>query len=146
MSKWQHATMAVTFAGVIMFSSANSYAVSQEEYQSALTELLEAGPATYLNLNAHGKTSTDIDTRLTDIYNSNGLQPFWIENGKPSQRALDIISVLADAKNHGLEPNSYFLDGIVQYTESKTAADLVRLDVLLSLGMMRYVADQREGR
>lgn len=129
-----------------MFSSASSFAVSNEDYQSALIELLEAGPATYLDLNVHGKTSAGIDKNLTDIYHSNGLQPFWIENGKPSQRAVDIINVLEDSKNHGLDPNSYFLDGIVQYTDSKQAADLVRLDVLLSLGMMRYVADQREGR
>ena len=146
MRKWQYTTIAVTVAGVFLFSSANSFAASKEEYQNAFIELLEAGPATYLNINVHGKTSTDIDKSLTEIYHSNGLQPFWIENGKPSQRALDIISVLGDAKNHGLEPNSYFLDGIVQYTDSKNAADLVRLDVLLSLGMMRYVADQREGR
>ena len=146
MRKWQHKIIAITVAGVFMFSSASSFAVSNEEYQNAFIELLEAGPATYLDLNVHGRSSTDIDISLTDIYHSNGLQPFWIEKGKPSQRALDIISVLGDAKNHGLHPNSYFLDGIVQYTESKSAADLVRLDVLLSLGMMRYVADQREGR
>jgi L,D-transpeptidase YcbB len=146
MRKWQHKTIAIMVAGVFMFSSANSFAVSNEDYQNAFIELLEAGPATYLNLNVHGKTSADIDKSLTDVYQSNGLQPFWIENGKPSQRALDIISVLEDAKNHGLDPNSYFLDGIVQYTNSTDAADLVRLDFLLSLGMMRYVADQREGR
>jgi murein L,D-transpeptidase YcbB/YkuD len=146
MRKWQHTTIAVAVAGVVMFSSSNSFAVSKDEYQDAFIELLEAGPATYLNLNVHGKESTDIDRSLTDIYHSNGLQPFWVENGKPSQRAADIISVLEDSKNHGLDPNSYFLDGIVQYTDSKDAADLVRLDVLLSLGMMRYVADQREGR
>lgn len=146
MRKWQHTTIAFAVAGVVMFSSSNSFAVSADEYQNELIELLEAGPATYLNLNVHGKESADIDRSLTDIYHSNDLQPFWVENGKPSQRAADIISVLGDAKNHGLDPNSYFLDGIVQYTDSKDAADLVRLDVLLSLGMMRYVADQREGR
>ena len=43
-------------------------------------------------------------------------------------------------------PASYFVDKIHQYWDSRDANGLVRLDILLTLGMMRYVADQREGR
>jgi murein L,D-transpeptidase YcbB/YkuD len=74
------------------------------------------------------------------------LQPFWIEGGKPSQRATDIISILEQANSHGLDPNDYFVNRINQYINDRTTAELVRLDILLSMGMMHYVADQREGR
>jgi murein L,D-transpeptidase YcbB/YkuD len=74
------------------------------------------------------------------------LQPFWIENNKPSSRADDIVSVLKDAERHGLNPASYFVHKIDQYWESRDVTGLVRLDIYLTLGMMLYVADQREGR
>ncbi|MBE9543751.1 MAG: L,D-transpeptidase family protein, partial [Proteobacteria bacterium] len=76
----------------------------------------------------------------------NKLQPFWIEDGKPGPRAADILAVLKNAENHGLNPASYFVDKVDQYWDSKDTAGLVRLDILLTMGMMRYVADQREGR
>ena len=146
MRRWQHATMAAIVLGTMIFSSAHSYAASKDAYQNVFIEHLEMGPATYLNLNAHGKTAADIDKRLTDIYLGNGLQPFWIRDGKPSSRAADILAVLKDAQSHGLNPDSYFIDKIHQYWNSKDAVGLVRLDILLTMGMIRYVADQREGR
>ena len=146
MKKLQYATVAVVVAGALIFSSAPSYATSNDEYQNVFIEYLEVGPASQLNINVHGKSSADIDKILTDIYHSNGLQPFWIKDGKPSQRAADIISVLEDAESHGLDPSSYFVDKINPLRDSKDTADLVRLDILLSLGMLRYMADQREGR
>ena len=146
MRRWQHATMAIMVLGALIFCSAHSYAVSKDAYQNVFIEHLEMGPATYLNINAHGKIAEDIDKRLTEIYHGNGLQPFWIRNGKPSPRAADILAVLKDAESHGLDPASYFVDKIHRYWDRKDTTGLVRLDILLTLGMMRYVADQREGR
>jgi murein L,D-transpeptidase YcbB/YkuD len=146
MRKWQYATIMVVVAGAVMFSSASSFAALKDEYRNAFIEFLDIGPAAELNINVHGKNSADIDKSLADIYTSNGLQPFWIKDGKPSQRAADIIKVLADAESHGLDPISYFVDRINYYKDSRDPADMVRLDILLSLGMMRYMADQREGR
>jgi len=146
MRRLQHATMAAIVLGTMIFSSAHSYAASKDAYQNVFIEHLEMGPATYLNLNAHGKTAADIDKRLTDIYLGNGLQPFWIRDGKPDMRATNILAILEDAESHGLNPDSYFIDKIHQYWNSKDAVGLVRLDILLTMGMIRYVADQREGR
>jgi len=146
MKSWKHTTIKAVIAGVLIFSSGQCCATSEENYQNTLVEFLEVGPATYLDINAHGRNSANLDQNLTDLYHSNGLQPFWIENGKPSKRAAEIISVLEDAGSHGLDPQSYFLDLINQHKVSKHPNDMVRLDILLSMGMMRYVADQREGR
>ena len=146
MRRWQHAAMAVMVLGALIFSSAHSYATSKDAYQNVFIEHLEMGPATYLNLNTHGKIAADIDKRLTEIYHGNGLQPFWIRDGKPGLRAANVLAVLEDAESHGLDPDSYFIDKIHQYWNSKDTVGLVRLDILLTLGMIRYVADQREGR
>lgn len=146
MRRLQLATIAVMVLGALIVGSAPSYGASKEAYQNALIEHLEVGPATYLNLNFHGTSAADIDKGLTEIYHNNRMLPFWIRDGKPNNRAADILAVLEDAENHGLDPDSYFVDQIRQYWDSKDIVGLVRLDILLTLGMIRYVADQREGR
>jgi murein L,D-transpeptidase YcbB/YkuD len=110
-----------------------------------LGQYLKMGPATSLKLNIHGRSSDKIDKILIDIYRNNGFQPFWITNGKPSQRAKDIFAVLRDADKHGLNPSRYLVNNISQFWKSDDTASLVRLDIVLTLGMVRYVADQREG-
>ena len=146
MTKWQHTTMVIMVLGGLFIYPAQGNAASKDAYQKVFIELLELGPATYLKISAHGKTAADIDKRLTELYHANGLQPFWIKDEKPGPRGADILSVLEDAKSHGLVPADYFVDKIHRFWDSSDTAGLVRLDILLTLGMMRYVADQREGR
>jgi murein L,D-transpeptidase YcbB/YkuD len=136
----------VLVTGILVFHSANGIAVSDGAYQRALIEHLDFGPATYLNIDVHGKTAADIDKRLTELYHGNKLQPFWIVDGKPGQRAIETLAVLDDAGSQGLVPNDYLVDKIHQYWNGKDTTGLVRLDILLTLGMMRFVGDQREGR
>lgn len=115
-------------------------------YEKAFADNLNMGPAASLKLRAHGRSSEDIDKLLIQIYRSNGLQPFWIKDGGPSQAGADIYEVLSDADKHGLNPASYLVSNIKQFWNSTDTADLVKLDIILTLGMMLYVADQREGR
>jgi len=115
-------------------------------YQNEFIEHLEAGPAGYLGLSVHGRSAAEIDAALGEIYHANGLQPYWLESGRPGRRAEAIRAVLDDAASQGLEPDDYFTDLIHRYWESRDRTGLVRLDILLTLGMMRFVADQREGR
>ncbi len=146
MKRWQLTSIAILVLVALIFCSAPSNATSINDYQDVFIEHLEMRPATYLNLNIHGRVAAEIDNSLSEIYHDNKLQPFWIEDGKPGPRAADILAVLKDAESHGLNPASYFVDKVDQYWDSKDTAGLVRLDILLTMGMMRYVADQREGR
>ena len=104
MKRWQLTTKSILVLVALMFCSAPSNAVSENAYQNVFIEHLEMGPATYLDINVHGKAAADIDRRLTEIYHSNKLQPFWIKDDKPGPRAADILAVLKDAENHGLNP------------------------------------------
>ena len=111
MRRWQHTTIAIMILGTLLFCSTSSNATSINAYQDVFIEHLEMGPATYLNLNVHGRVTAEIDKLLTELYHNNKLQPFWIEDGKPGQRAVDIVSVLKEAESHGLNPDSYFVHG-----------------------------------
>jgi len=133
----------LTFA--VMYTAMTAVAEVQD-FQQVCIELLEAGPARYLQLQAHGRSAAEIDTLLADMYHANGLKPYWLDGDSPSDRAKGILAVLDDAASQGLDPDDYFTGMIHDYWKRRDVAGLVRLDILLSLGMMRYVADQREGR
>ncbi|MGW8195708.1 MAG: peptidoglycan-binding protein, partial [Desulforhopalus sp.] len=109
-------------------------------------EALRSGPASSLKLKAHGRKSDEIDAALLQIYQDNQFHLFWIKDGRPSQRGADILVALQDAGKHGLDPSDYLVGNIVQFWKRTDPAGLVKLDIVLTLGMMRYVADQREGR
>lgn len=146
MGRCYYAKIIVLVIGVLLVHSARSIAASNDAYQSVFIEHLEMGLATYLNIDAHGIAAADIDKRLSELYHGNRLQPFWIIDGKPGPRAAETLAVLEDAESQGLVPNDYLVDKIHHYWDSKDTTGLVRLDILLTLGMMRYVGDQLEGR
>ena len=104
------------------------------------------GPAKLLNFSILGTGPAEIDETLLTLYRDNGFQPFWIKNGRPGRHGEDIREVVRDAGKHGLDPSHYLSMNIDEFWDSTSTVDLARLDILLSLGMTRYVANQREGR
>ena len=121
-------------------------AIEAEEFQVAFIEVLEFKPAKYLGVETYGRDSTTIDKRLSQFYHKHNLQPFWVSSDGPGKRARQIYDALLAADKEGLDPKRYYIDRIEKYWKSTDAVGLVRLDVLLSLGLIRYVADLREGR
>ena len=121
-------------------------AAGDDSYEQALMESLDIGPAKTLHFTILGSSSAEIDEALLALYRENGFQPFWIENGRPGKHGEDIRDVLRDAGQHGLDPSLYLSRNIDEFWDSTDTVDLARLDILLSLGMTRYVANQREGR
>ena len=128
----------------LLMCSSSGYS-AMDATKDMLIQYLKIGPATSLKLDSHGRSPDEIDKILFDIYRNNDFHPFWVTNGKPGQRAKDIFAVLRDANKHGLNPSSYLVNNISKFWKSDDTASLVRLDIILTLGMVRYVADQREG-
>ena len=98
---------------------------------------LGMGPAKTLNFSILGTGPAEIDETLLTLYRDNGFQPFWIKNGRPGRHGEDIRDVLRDAGKHGLDPSRYLSRNIDAFWDSSDTVDLVRLDILLSLGMTR---------
>ena len=123
-----------------------SLAVAAEDFQAAFIEQLELRPAKHLGIEQHGWDADRIDEILSRLYHENGLQPLWIANNGPGERANEIFNALKSSDAHGLNPERYLIDKAEKYWDSKDAVGLVRLDILLSLGLRGYVADMMEGR
>jgi len=125
--------------------SADLFAVSEEDFQTALIEQLEYHPAKHFGIKGQGMDSESIDIVLSKIYHENGLKPFWVGANGSGKRAKVIFETLKAADSHGLNPEHYLTDKIQKYWDSTDAVGLARLDILLTLGLRGYVADMREG-
>jgi murein L,D-transpeptidase YcbB/YkuD len=146
MLKWKKTTLEIIVFGILMLNISSSRATSDATYNNLLSVYLEMGPAVHLNIDAHGRSAAEIDEILMQIYSNNDFQLFWIKDGKTSQAGRDIRTVLQDAGSQGLNPEDYLLSNINKFWTSTDNTGQAKLDIILTLGMMLYVADQREGR
>jgi len=140
-----------TIVGCILLASSflglsEADGIESEEFRVAFIEVLEFKPVKYLGIDTFGRDSTTIENKLSQFYHKHDLQPFWVSTDGPGKRARQIYDALLAADKEGLDSRRYFIDRIEKYWKSTDAIELVRLDVLLSLGLIRYVADLREGR
>ncbi len=88
---------------------------------------------------------------ILSFYKSNGFSPLWIEQGKPSPRAIKLLELAATVDQHGLEPNDYLPAGLTSFTaiESQlesTPETLARFDVALTAASLRLAQHMSGGR
>jgi len=90
---------------------------------------------------------------VEDFYKPAGYQLAWInEASRPTEQALALIAALESADQQGLRPEDY--DGRLwaarlahlQSSPSPSPTELARLDLALTVSVMRYVSDQYRGR
>lgn len=115
--------------------------------QAALTQFLEDQPTATLNLITTGTDPVLIDQALFKLYREHGMQPLWLtrDSNMPTGRAEDLVQVLQDSFVDGLNPDDYKVAEILTLWNHSDIASRVRLDVLLTMVLGRYVADMREG-
>ena len=87
---------------------------------------------------------------LSGLYERAGWRPLWIEGGRATPQASAVLAQLANAHDIGLRPADYDASGLAARFGAVSArtpqADLARLDVALSLGLLRNLADRHIGR
>ena len=115
--------------------------------QAALTQFLEDQPTATLNLITTGMDPALIDQALIKLYREHGMQPLWLteDTNMPTAGANDLIEVLQNSFQDGLNPDDYKVAEILTLLPRQDIASRVRLDVLLTMVLGRYVADMREG-
>ena len=114
----------------------------------ALRSLVEAGRHPQLAWPAVAAHRADVER----FYGEGGYALAWIRLARPTAQALSVAAALRDASAKGLEPEDYdgprwaarlaALDGPSRPSE----LDQVRLDVALTVSLVRYLADLRSGR
>ena len=84
---------------------------------------------------------------LQSFYEADGYAPAWSRDGQPTAQARELIGILREADNKGLNAEDYDAsrwDGHLQRLDQPDAA--ARFDAALSVCLMRYVSDLHVGR
>jgi murein L,D-transpeptidase YcbB/YkuD len=92
----------------------------------------------------------DYRVNVDTFYRSADYSLAWIQNGQPTRRARQVIQVLSEADNEGLNAEDYdalrWPDRIAKLGEPHSSQDESRFDLALTVCAMRYVSDIRIGR
>ena len=93
---------------------------------------------------------SDYRIEVDSLYRRSGYTTVWINQGKPTSQALEMISILKQADEKGLlaedYDSAYWRARLAHLRTRHTAADEARFDVALTVCTMRYISDLRIGR
>lgn len=85
-------------------------------------------------------------TVLDRFYAARGYRPLWVLETSSGPRAEELAQLLVAADLDGLEPDDYRAAQVTALLGAETPETLAQLEVLLSLGLVRYAADLGQGR
>jgi murein L,D-transpeptidase YcbB/YkuD len=95
---------------------------------------------------------SDYSAQIKEFYEKAGYALEWSRGGKPTQQALDLIGILQQAGNKGLDSKDYDGERWPARVNALTAASskdenaLVNFDVAMTVSGMRYSSDLHLGR
>jgi murein L,D-transpeptidase YcbB/YkuD len=94
---------------------------------------------------------SDYDKWVKEFYDSSNYGLAWTRAGKPTAQARELIAILDDSAEKGLDSKDYDggrWDGRIRSLDGATAPDestLVKFDVALTVSAMRYLSDLHLG-
>jgi murein L,D-transpeptidase YcbB/YkuD len=113
---------------------------------AALRSLIRAGRHSDLRWPAFSDMRPDLER----LYTRTGWRPLWLEAGRPSAAALQLIDRLAGADSLGLVPSDYDAAWLDDAAAALAAGggpnEQVRFDVALSVAAARFVDALEHGR
>ncbi len=83
---------------------------------------------------------------ICTVYNNPGLHPLWVDTNGPTDQAKHILSALQAVTPDGLNSGDYRVVQIEALWKSRTARDLAKLDIDITIGLLEYIHDMQEGR
>ena len=83
---------------------------------------------------------------LTQFYIDRDMEPIWVVDAAPSERAHELVRILNGSSYDGLNPDDYDINAIKALMQSKDPTELAELDLRLSLGLMQFLSDLGSGR
>lgn len=84
-------------------------------------------------------------------YSANGFMPLWTNNGRPTDRALAALRILAAAEQEGMISANYLPEGLTDFAsaEQTLAGDTLKLaafDVALTVKVLKYARNLSGGQ
>ncbi len=114
----------------------------------AITGIISSKQHAYLTPSDFTHRQEDLDT----LYQHNNYQLLWLNKPNSTQLAADLVQVLQNAANDGLEPDRYSSHALAEQLPASLAlpvdahSQLALYDTALSLSLLRYLHDLHYGR
>ena len=153
------ALVLVACSGSTVSSGGSTGEVAARRAQSAPDSLSLAGQQELRTLLESGKLAglqwpnfSDHNASVKEFYEQSGYQLGWSRGGKPTAQAIELIGILEQAEQKGLDSNDY--DG-ARWPERLTAlqgatvpaeSNLVNFDLALTVSAIRYISDLHLGK
>lgn len=83
---------------------------------------------------------------ICSVYHNLEMHPIWVDDNGPTEQGKRIYSTLEKVASDGLNPDDYGVSTITTLWEAKTVAQLAKLDIALTSGLLGYIHDMQEGR
>ena len=83
---------------------------------------------------------------LQEFYAARQFEPAWTGSPDAERNARIALDALAHAEDEGLQPGRYRLQEIVLRQHAATAEAQAQYDLMLTGGVLRFIADSREGQ
>jgi L,D-transpeptidase YcbB len=123
----------------------NSLSPAKEQELRALVESGRLADLQWPNFSEHSSA-------VKEFYDQAGYRLGWSQGGKPTAQATELIGILEDADQKGLDNKDY--DGarwperlkVLQSTSGAKESALVKFDVGLTVSAIRYVSDLHLGK
>jgi murein L,D-transpeptidase YcbB/YkuD len=129
------------FAVMLLAAAALPRTAVASDLPSALAEELVSGVAAAGNDDEIQALSV-----LERFYRERDYRPLWVLETSAGPRAEELVQLLVAADLDGLEPDDYRASQVAAMLGAEGPAPLAQLEVLLSLGLVRYAADLGQGR
>jgi murein L,D-transpeptidase YcbB/YkuD len=130
------AVVALLIVAVGPAATADNDAVARE-----LAAIFEPGPVDI--------GSAPVNARLADLqgfYRIREFKPIWTRDTGPKVKAAALLAELKRSVANGLSPDFYDVTEIEALMPSRRPADMARLELLLSAGLIEFGEDLRNGR
>jgi len=85
---------------------------------------------------------------LTEIYQNAEFQPIWLSAKRSEKNLKDLVGILNNASADGLSPTNYAADRMQEWIAfaQNSGSVLSGYDVALTISLIRYLRDLREGQ
>jgi murein L,D-transpeptidase YcbB/YkuD len=134
-------------------------AVAQDEVQGKPTPLSTAGEEELRSIVQSGRLTdlqwpnfSDHGPSVKKFYEETGYKLGWSQSGDPTPQALELIRILEEAEQKGLDSKDYdgprWPDRVkgLERKSGQTESALVKFDVALTVSATRYMSDLHLGR
>lgn len=126
----------------LLISATTGYGRSTHvEISASMAKYLGCTPLELLQMEQQLPILATEDLCLAAIYNWTGVHPLWVTGDGPTKQGKIILGYLKDSYRHGLDPNEYKVDRILELWDSEDSDELALLETLLTYNLVRYVHD-----